>query len=342
MKTYQKSEPKAQPTKTKRKEKTSNEILHISMCFDDKYLTPFTVLLTSIIKNNESNPIHVHAIATGLSGREKSELKTLLNDHGGDIIYYQVSDERVKNFHLPKTSHMSISAYYRLCIAGMVPANVEKLLYLDTDIIVNGSLAGIFTTEMGNFAAAAVTEFSSNTVRPELGITSADMYFNSGVLLINVEQWKKQQISEKAISFILNNPEKLIWGDQDALNSVFAGNYIRLGAENNVIHSDVPINLNRAGFRKFLEDKTIIHYTLNRNKPWNQNCKSEIRFLYFDYLWQSTCWKESFRLNWAFNYFQFRKKLILKRAAFLNISGELIRRLSSINPVKKKTVPNQL
>ena len=340
MKTYPKSEPKGQPKKTKKREKTSNEILHISMCFDDKYLTPFTVLLTSILINNESNPIHVHAIATGLSGKQENELKHLLNDHGGEITYYQVTDERINNFHLPKTSHMSISAYYRLCIAGMVPAEVEKLLYLDTDIIVNGSLAGIFTTDMGNFAAAAVTEFSSNTVRPELGITSADMYFNSGVLLINVKEWKKQQISEKAISFILNNPEKLIWGDQDALNAVFAGNYKRLGPENNVIHSDVPTNLSRAEFRKFLEDKTIIHYTLNSNKPWNKNSKSEIRFLYFDYLWQSVCWKEIFRLKWAYSYFRFKKKLLRKRAACLNTSGELIRRFSS-NQINKKTVPDQ-
>ena len=341
MKTYPKSEPKGQPTKTKKKEKTSNEIMHISMCFDDKYLTPFTVLLTSILKNNESNPVHVHAIATGLSGNEKDHLKNLIRDRGGDIFYYQVADERVKNLYLPKTSHLSISAYYRLFIAGMVPDSVGKLLYLDTDIIVNNSLAGIFATEMGNFAAAAVTEFSSNTVRPELGITSPDMYFNSGVLLINIKEWRKQEISEKAINFILNNPDKLIWGDQDALNAVFAGNYLRLAAKYNVIHSDVPTGLKKPELRKFIEDKAVIHYTLSRNKPWAKNCKSEIRFLYFDYMWQSTCWKEIFRLEFAFKLLRLKKNLILKLTASLNTIGELGGRLNSVNLVKKKAVPNQ-
>jgi lipopolysaccharide biosynthesis glycosyltransferase len=338
MKTLRRSEPEGQPTKTKKGERPSAEILHLSMCFDDKYLTPFTVLLTSILKNNESNPVHVHAIATGLSTRQKNVLSSLLRNHGGEMFYYVVSDERVKNFYLPETSHFTISSYYRLCIAGMVPDHVERLLYLDTDIIVNNSLAGLFNIRMGNFAAAAVTEFSSYTVRPELGITSPDMYFNSGVLLINVKEWKQQQISEKAINFILNNPEKLIWGDQDALNAVFAGDYMRLEARYNMIHSDIPAKLTRAGFRKFLEDKAIIHYTLTNNKPWKQNCKSEVRFLYFDYMWQSICWKEIPALNGAYSYFRFKKKLIKKRAAFLSEFRERIRKLRSLSEVANNTI----
>jgi lipopolysaccharide biosynthesis glycosyltransferase len=337
MKTLQRSEPIGEPTKTKKREKPSAEIFHLSMCFDNKYLTPFTVLITSILKNNESNPIHVHAVATGLSARQKNVLSSLLREHGGEIFYYAVSDERVRNFYLPKTSHMSISAYYRLCVAGMVPDHVEKLLYLDTDIIVNNSLAGLFKIPMGEVAVAAVTEISTNTVRPELGITSSDMYFNSGVLLINVKEWKKQQISENAINFILNNPEKLVWGDQDALNAVFAGKYIRLESKYNVIHADVPARLTRAGFKKFLEDKAVIHYTLNRNKPWQQNCKSEVRFLYFDYLWQSICWKEIFALSWAYNYFQFKKNLISRRAAYLYEFRELRRPMKSMIQFDRKT-----
>ncbi|RYY17372.1 MAG: glycosyltransferase family 8 protein, partial [Chitinophagaceae bacterium] len=257
MKTSLRSEPKGQPTKTKNPKKTSNQILHLSMAFDEKYLTPFTVLITSILRNNRSNPIHVHAIATGISKEKKNALKTLLRKNGGDIFFYQVSDERVERFYLPRTSHMSIAAYYRLFIADMVPDNVEKLLYLDTDIIVHNSLAALFELDMGNFAVGAVTELSSNTVRPELGITSNDMYFNSGVLLVNIKEWKRQQISEKAINFILNNEEKLIWGDQDALNAVFGGKYLRLAPEYNMIHCDMPKNLDREGFRYFLADKVV-------------------------------------------------------------------------------------
>jgi lipopolysaccharide biosynthesis glycosyltransferase len=338
MKTLRKSEPKGQPTKTKKIEDPSAEILHLSMCFDENYLTPFTVLLTSILKNNASNPIHVHAIATGLSTRQKNVLRNLLRDHGGDIFYYVVADERAEHFYLPETSHLTISSYYRLFIAGMVPDHVERLLYLDTDIIVNNSIAGLFNISMGEAAVAAVTELCTNTVRPELGITSPDMYFNSGVLLINVKKWNQQQITERTINYIIKNPEKLIWGDQDALNAIFAGNYMRLEGKYNVIHADVPAKLTRQGFRNFLKDKAIIHYTLSKNKPWKQDCKSEVRFLYFDYMWQSKCWKGVPAHNWAFGYSRFRRKVIAKRDIYIAEFRELVTRIRAIREIGNKTI----
>ena len=81
MTTSVKSEPKGQPTKTKEKENQSKEVLHLSMTFDEKYLTPFTVLLTSILKINAGNVIHVKSIATCLSLKQENQLRNMLRDH---------------------------------------------------------------------------------------------------------------------------------------------------------------------------------------------------------------------------------------------------------------------
>jgi len=316
----------------------NNKVLHVSMSFDDRYLTAFTVLVTSILKNNAGNPIHVHAVASGLSRQQKRKLNKLLRDNGGRMIYYKISDERVKDFYIPEDSHLTISSYYRLCIADLVPDDVEKLLYLDTDIVVNNSIAGLFDLDLGKYAVGAVTEYCTNTIRPELGITSSDMYFNSGVLLINVKQWRKQGITERAINFILANPEKLIFADQDALNAVFAGKYFRLAGKYNVIHADVPAGLTRSGYRAFVQNKVMIHYTLSNNKPWKENCKSNVRFLYFEYLQRSICRNERFELEWIYHRYRFKKQLLKARKTFNNQVDELLARVGLAKDHQRKPV----
>ncbi|MGI4885948.1 MAG: glycosyltransferase family 8 protein [Janthinobacterium lividum] len=261
--------------------------IHLAAAFDQNYVTPFYVLVTSIFHNNPANRFHIHSIATGVSEQEREEIRQYVQRHDSAISFYELTPGSLKGLIEPKQSYLSLAAYYRLFFPALVPADVEKLLYLDTDIVVVGNLAELYNTDLSGYPAGAIAEVSATKNRPDLGIYEIGTYFNSGVLLMNIPEWRKQRISERAIQFIHEFPEKIVWIDQDALNVAMMDNYVKLAAKFNVIPSDIPKGLPKSKYLEFLKDKTIIHYTLKEHKPWNVRGKNKFRHLYHDYRKQS-------------------------------------------------------
>ncbi|MVN77296.1 hypothetical protein GO988_13250 [Hymenobacter sp. HMF4947] len=266
---------------------TDSTTKHLAAAFDHNYLTPFYVLLTSIFANNSGVNFHIHAIASGVSTQDREEIQRFVKQHGAAISFYVLNPEAVAGLVLPKHLYFTEAAYYRLFFPALVPDSVEKLLYLDTDIVVVGSLAALYDTPLHGYPVGAVAEVRATKNRPDLGIYEIGTYFNSGVMLLNIPEWRRQRITEKALQFIRDFPEKIIWVDQDALNVVLANNYVKLDERHNVIPFDIPRYLLRAQHQQFLQDKTLIHYTLKQHKPWLITCQNKFRYLYHQYLAQS-------------------------------------------------------
>ncbi|QDA59341.1 glycosyltransferase family 8 protein [Hymenobacter jejuensis] len=256
--------------------------VHLAIAFDENYLEPFYALITSVFQNNPQNRIEVHAIATGVSDASKRGIEEYIQRHGSAIHFYQVDEEYISRFVL--TSKWTPAVYYRLFFPLLVPASVERLLYIDTDTLVVGDLREFDKIELGSYPVAAAYDNWVKT-NPDLGITEEGKYFNSGVLLMNVPEWKKQNVSEKAIDFLLKYPEKIKFVDQDALNAVLIGNWLRIDNRYNLIYSLIPETLPRKEFDAFLADKVILHFTLQR--PWTMLCQNRFRYLYRRYLAQS-------------------------------------------------------
>jgi len=266
--------------------------IHIALTFDEKYITPFFVVLTSIFSNNPNSQFQVHAIATGVSLAEKDRIRTFVQQHQSKIFFYEVNTKQLQGLVVPENSHLSLAMYYRLFLPFLVPEPIEKLLYLDTDIVVIGSLKELYHTNLYNLSFGAVPEVSATKNRPDLGIYEEDIYFNSGVLLMNIPEWKKQRITEKALQYVQENPEKLIYPDQDALNVVVANQYYKLSGKYNVLPFDIPEYLPIKKYKTFLQDKVIMHYTLKEYKPWSILSTHHFNYLYKKYFRQSPQAKE--------------------------------------------------
>ena len=258
--------------------------LHLAVAFDQNYITPFYVLITSIFQNSQGSPYHIHTIATGISDLEKDEISNFVRQHQSTISFYELDQAYVTDLVLPKDKYFTAAVYYRLLFPALVPTTVEKLLYLDTDIVVIGSLAELYHTDISGYPLGAVAEVNATKNRPDLGIHEVGTYFNSGVMLIDVAEWRQQQISEKAIRFLRDYPEKIVWADQDALNVVLMSNYVKLSSRFNIIPSFIPRFLPKNKYASFLKDKVIIHYTLKEHKPWNIQSINPFRYLYYKYL----------------------------------------------------------
>ena len=117
-----------------------------------------------------------------------------------------------------------------------------------------------------NFTLGAITE-AGNVDYENLNIKNKNDYFNAGILLIDLDKWRKQDIGRQCFDFIRKNPEKIIVYDQDALNGVFCGNWKKLNDRFNIMTQN----------KKTVFDPVIIHYN-TWAKPWNYLCNHPQKF----------------------------------------------------------------
>ena len=290
--------------------KASGNTLHIALAFDQNFITPFYVLVTSIFINNKTSHISFHVIAEDLTEDEKKSIVSFINLNNSDIHFYTLDKRVVRQFTLPGADHISAATFYRLYFSQLLPGTITKLLYLDTDIIVIGDLVKLYSTPLTDHVLAAVAD-AQIVCRPEIGIENPGDYFNAGVILINLEEWKLKKISERAIEFLSLFPEKALWADQDALNYVLANNWHRLEKGYNITFFDIPRDLRKQEFDNYLKGKTIIHYT-TQNKPWLLTCANRLRYLYEYYFYKSPCASQNKFIDEK-NKSQFRYKLIKRQ-----------------------------
>jgi lipopolysaccharide biosynthesis glycosyltransferase len=260
-------------------------IIHIGTAFDEQYITPFYVLLTSIFYNNPGKDIVVHSIATGVSSKEKEKLKNFAGKHKAKILFYDIDEEYIKkNVVIPVNNYFTIATYYRLFLPYLVPSEVKRILFIDTDAVVINELESLYHMDIGNAPFAAASD-PYPEIREDLGIYKEGEYFNAGVLLIDVAQWKDQKVTEKAMQFIKDHPEKIKWVDQDALNATQKERWYRLDRKYNMTKVDVMLHIPK---KELVKDKVIIHYT-TAQKPWKALGNNKLRYLYHYYLKRSPC-----------------------------------------------------
>jgi lipopolysaccharide biosynthesis glycosyltransferase len=284
--------------------------IQIAVAFDQNFITPFYVLLTSIFASNTENIFHFHIIAPGLTKEEKQQITDFIQKNKSALSYYEIP-ESLLDTDLPQSEAYPISIYYRLLFPFLVPDNIQQLLYIDTDIVVINNLAPLYQTDISLVPVGAVIEKYVGS-KPELGIHEPGRYFNSGVLLMNIRQWKEQKITEKTLHYLKENSHKLRWMDQDALNAVLVNNYYPLDFKYNLTTEFIPKKLPRKGLQEFLNDKVIIHYTSGGSikKPWSGLSRNRLRFIYHDYLKKSphNSQKKYTDISYSFGYLiQFAK-----------------------------------
>src|SRR5688500_80333 len=260
--------------------------MHFAIAFDRNFITPFYVLLTSIFLNNRKHNIVFHTIAEDLNQNEKSEIVNFVRQNNASIFFYFLDKKIVQQFTLSIDSpHITAATYYRLYFPELIPSDIDHLLYLDTDIVIIGDLGKLYQTFLGKFPVGAVAD-AKILKRPDLGIETEGEYFNAGVLLINTREWKLQKVTQKAVEFLINFPEKIVLADQDALNAVLAGIWYKLDKGYNVTFYDVPRRLKEKHIKHFLKNKVIIHYT-TQNKHLLLTCTNRLRSVYHYYFQKS-------------------------------------------------------
>lgn len=264
-------------------------VVHLALSFDQGYVTPLFVLLTSIFASNSRLKFHFHAIPTRVNEIDKQRIADYIDSKNSKVSYYKIDADLVDTFALPdyEGAHLTSAAYNRLFLPNLIPDAIATLLHIDIDTLVIGDILGIYNLDIGFKPVAAVTD-AGMPIRTDLGIFTEEDYFNSGVLLMNIDQWKRQRITERAIEVIKNHPEKIRgFADQDALNIVLKDNWFKLDKRFNLMGMYSPKELSEQERKVFLSDKVIIHF--NGPKPWHflGDCDHGFAYLYEYYFKKS-------------------------------------------------------
>jgi lipopolysaccharide biosynthesis glycosyltransferase len=180
------------------------------------------------------------------------------------------------------------TAYYRILAPALLPS-INRAIYLDCDIIANTSLHELWQTNLEGNVIAAVEDAGFHDRLEKMGITKEnEKYFNSGMMLIDLVRWRARSTTQKVLDYINQNPEKLRFHDQDALNANLYDDWLHLhpqwNAQSNIIMETIfpPRTELLEPYAETREDPKLIHFC-GHVKPWHEGCEHPYADVYLKY-----------------------------------------------------------
>ncbi|UQZ34088.1 hypothetical protein C2I18_11445 [Paenibacillus sp. PK3_47] len=239
---------------------------------DGSYTEHAGVVLASVFANT-AHKINVHIVHDdSVSEENKLKLNQLTDSFGHNIHFYHVTVphdlyEVASGVH--KINFWTMASMYRLLLPLFIHS--EKVIYLDCDILVNMDINELWSIDLGDRYLGAVIDQGQNLMEyfVSLGL-SAELYFNSGVILFHLDNIRaKQTWYEEMLAFLRHFPT-VTMPDQDVLNAIYSSNYLQLDLRYNTFaHSDLDL------------DNKIVHFA-GDNKWWDSD--SPAAWLYYKFL----------------------------------------------------------
>ena len=262
-------------------------VLHVSCAADARYVPHTAAMLHSVLTEAGFEEIRVHFLrGQGVTAEHVRALTEMVSAHGGAISFLDVPGDRVAG--LPTMDEIGPPMWNRFFLTELLP-DVERILYLDADTIVLDSLQALWETDLDGCHVGAVTNVFQEDHIPlpaRLGLEPRD-YFNSGVLLMNLDLMRRDGSTAALFEYARANAERLVWPDQDVLNAVLGPTRRRLAPRWNCMTSVLRFPWAAYVFSaEELEEArrrpAIRHFEgPSVNKPWHLLCDGDRREAYF-------------------------------------------------------------
>ena len=267
----------------------------ITCTIDNNYIRHCAVMLKSLHLANPEESISVYILHGVIDPAERARLAAYLGDFLPSVSFLQLDEEMLSGF--PVFGHITLAAYFRLLLPAALPHAVEKVLYLDSDLIVVDSLRDLWESSLGESSIAAVEEHNQDFDRRRLGLAEGSLVFNSGVMLIDLKCWRRENILASGLEFARTHPERIKHWDQDVLNALLETRWHRLDWRWNALphlwmqsmYADpaTPLGQQAEAVRA---RPAVIHFAGSGiAKPWHHRCSHPWRLRYRDLL-QQTPW----------------------------------------------------
>jgi lipopolysaccharide biosynthesis glycosyltransferase len=271
---------------------------------DDNFVQHCCVMLVSLLVNNSGVTIYV--LTEGLRPENEAVISDEVEAKGGTIHFLTVDPAVIDRFPMPpgaELAHISRATYYRLLITELLPNDIDKVLYLDCDIVVNKDISQLWQTDLSGYALAAVHQVGFGFEAQRLGYPMEYGYFNAGVTLLNLRYFREHNVSQQLMDYIATNYDTIKYHDQDTLNAVLHRYCLHLPPQWNMTANiykpfywslcdcqDGRVVNDYAGDKRNAKahksDPIILHY-VSHPKPWQHNCYHPLYKLYYRYAAQT-------------------------------------------------------
>lgn len=254
------------------------------------------VAIISILQHNRDvERIRFYVINNQITPSNLEKLEMVVNEYDNAEISFIPFEYIEKHLHLSLSWPISLSSYARLFVGEVIPIEVKRIFYLDCDVVVNGPLSDLWNTNLYGKCIGAVQDTIPSRTKASVGLSSKQLYFNAGVLLIDLKQWREDNIGKKCLNFIESYNGCVTHHDQGVLNGVLNGQWKNLPLKYNVM--TVHYMLSQSNILRYYKDEApfydvleineainnpiIIHYTPSfTNRPWEENCHHPLRECY--------------------------------------------------------------
>lgn len=252
--------------------------MNILCATDNNYAQHCYIMLLSLFDNNASNQIDAYILVSNLSNENEAILKNLPTKALHKVHLIEVED-KLENCPIREGDHVSIVTYYRILAPTLLPNTIDKILYLDVDMIVCKDISDLYNSNIDGYAIGAILDsdyYSAIDKYERLLYPSSLKYINAGVLLINLAYWRDNKIMDECLEFIRKYPERCLFHDQDTINYVLRDRKqllpLKYNFQTGFIRTDSIVEAQiKQEVYKVIQEKSyaIIHYTFD--KPWNAN-----------------------------------------------------------------------
>lgn len=286
---------------------------------DDAYAMPLAVTICSILKNLTSQAIlHFFILDGGITEKNKRRLQRVFEKNGGNHLITFIQPDLSPIRDLPSNGKPP-AIYLPLLIPGLLPKNCKTAIFLDCDLILETDISKMEYDAGEEAILWAVRDVLIQTLSDPKGVsnyknyggTADSPYFNSGVMLINLELWRENDVTKRSIQYILDNGDTMYHCDQEALNAVLINEWRELNPRWNqqgCIYWPEVLPVSEftkdimKDYNRLINEPFIIHY-LSPSKPWNYKCMHPEARKFLFYLMESGWFSKAGWKIWWYRFY---------------------------------------
>lgn len=276
---------------------------------DERFASVFATSVVSLFESNrDADAITVYLIENGVSEESKVKFMKIAEEYNRQIIILPMPDlEKLAGVKIVIPKYNRMATYGRLFIASCLPGNIDKVIYADCDTIFVDSIAGLWEIDITDYQLGMVNDAQSGGHRKILGIPAEGIYYNSGIMLVNLKRWRKEGLEKRFVDYIRSRGGYVPIPDQGVLNAVCDGSILCLPLRYNAFsilyamdyETVMKVRRPQTFYSKeeteaALRDPAIVHFVTNvfmPIRPWIKGCPHPYAAKYLEYR-NMTPWKD--------------------------------------------------
>lgn len=269
---------------------------------DENFALPVTVMMRSVVDHlRGTEKANFFILDCGITKNSRRKMRQSISRAWADIHFVPVGGDSFAGFRVD--GHISAATYARLFIEKLLPTEIDRVLYLDGDMIVLANVGELWKIDLQGHSMAAVQDPAAGIVGRSVqmmhwegwDVPEGTVVFNAGVMVLDLKQWRKMGIAEQAMGTARSHPERMKWWDQCALNYVIQGDFLPLDLAWNVMpHLYYPPHCDDLIYDKDTVDRCVktprILHLCGAHRPWKGPGRHWREAEFYRYLYR-TAWR---------------------------------------------------